>query len=477
MRLSPLILAGVLAGCATTTETQQPTTPVDDGTATLAELRAVRARVRHGEAPKVHAEFSAQLQERPGDKHALFLDTAAGMPSENAWQAFKNQAADAPTDPWPQLAMAMTYLEWGMAPQATQALDKVEAVKPGYLPTALVRAQLLQKENDPGAKAAYEALKARADLPEVHAGLGELALAAGDVATAKTELQLAVKGEVGTLDVLKALAQVAKDGHDDPAALTAWKEIVAMSPQDGQALVELAKLEEAQGDVEGARRDFGKAADLRGIDLELAQHLVALAKKAGDTKGLTDALNTLSRIDKDHAQPELELAQLAASQKDGKGAESHLRAALEREPKNAAIELALARQLRDDGQTRDAIEAYDVAATLPGAPPEAKTERDPLVADLKLPEKPIEGDVNKINARFSADLNKFYHERLKAHPGMKGTIRLAVDVDASGKVLSVGVTPTGLDDEKLLLHAYFVMKQAEFPKAKRSPVFEVELKP
>ncbi|MBS2027684.1 MAG: hypothetical protein JST54_07270 [Deltaproteobacteria bacterium] len=477
MRFSPLILAGLLAGCATGAETQQPTAPVDDGTATLSELRTVRSRVRHGDGPKVHAELAAQLQQRPGDKHVLFLDTAAGMPSEAAWQAFKSQAADTPNDPWPLLAMAMTYLEWGMVPQASQTLDKVEALKPGYVPTALVHAQLLQKENDPSAKAAYEALKARADLPEIHAGLGELAIAAGDVATAKTELQLASKGDAATLDVEKALAAVAKQDHDDVAGLAAWKEIVAMSPQDGQAMVELAKLEESQGDVEGARRDFTKAADLRGIDLDTAQHLVALAKKAGDTKGLTDALTTLSRIDKDHAAPELELAQLAASQKDGKGAESHLHAALDREPKNPAILLALARQLRDDGQTRDAIEAYDNAAALPGAPPEAKAERDPLVADLKLPEKPIAGDVNRINMKFSAELNKFYHERLKAHPGMKGTLRLAVDVDASGKVLSVGVTPTGLDDEKLLLHAYFVMKQAEFPKAKRSPVFEVELKP
>ena len=199
-----------------------------------------------------------------------------------------------------------------------------------------------------------------------------------------------------------------------------------MSPGDGAALGELAKLEEATGDIDGARRDFTKAADVRGIDLDTAQHLVSVSRKANDPKALADALQTLSRIDKESPAAELELAELYANQKDLKNAEAHYKVALDRDPKNAKARLALARLYRDNGKTREAIETYQALAASPGAPAEAKGELDPLIANLKLPEKPISGDVNKINSKFTVELMHFYKERLKSKPGMKGTSNRSV---------------------------------------------------
>jgi tetratricopeptide (TPR) repeat protein len=478
MRAACVLLALAFAGCAEAPPTaDSPAAPVDDGTAVLAELRAQTLRVRQGQEAQLHAELAAALDQHRGDRHLRFLDAAVGLPSERAWELLKRLSAEEPKDAWPLLGMAMTYVSWNMVPQAGPLLDRVEALKPGYLPTALVRAQALQKQGAPGARAAFEAILQKADLPEAHAGVGELALAAGDVATAKRELGLAAQGDPGDLGVLRALARLAQATHDDAAGLVAWKALVAASPGDGAALLELARVEEATGDVPGARRDFTRATELRGVDLETAQHLAALARKAGDEKALPDALETLARIDKANPQPELDLAELALARKDVTGAEAHYRAAAERDPQRAATQLALARLYRDARRTREAIEAYQLATRLPQPPPEAAAEVAPLLADLKLPDEPISGDVNTINARFNADLHRFYRARLRVKGGIKGSLKLAVVVDAEGQVTSVGLTPDGIDDEPVLLHAYFVMKQARFPKAKRNPVFQVELLP
>src|SRR5438046_98730 len=120
------------------------------------------------------------------------------MPSDESWKQFKSQSVKNPSDPWPHLEMGAIYTEWKMFPQAQEELDKAAALKPGFLATELGRAQLLAaKGDDAGAKAAYQALLAKADLPEAHAGLGVLASKAGDAETARRELAAAVKGDPG----------------------------------------------------------------------------------------------------------------------------------------------------------------------------------------------------------------------------------------------------------------------------------------
>lgn len=477
MRRRLLALGLLLAGCATTPEPVPAANDVENGLQLYGELRTLRARARRGEAPAVHAELAQKLAEHPGDRQLQFLDAAVSIPGDASWQALKKLSADDARDPWPFVGMGLTYTAWKMYPQAQESFARAEAIRPGFLPTAISRAQLLLRAHDPGAKAAFEALKARADVPEVHAGLGEVALAAGDVATARAELDLANKGDPTDAEVQAARVQLALQAHDLPGAIEADRNLAALQPGDGAVRLELGKLEEQQGDLDAAAKDLARAGELRGVDLETAQHLVAVAKARHDEKLLAGALEQLSRVDKTNPAPELELAELRAQQKDFAGAEAHDKAALERDPKNLRAQLLLARAYRDGGKSREAIEAYRALTERPEAPAEAKDELAPLLANLKLSEKPLAGDVNKINLRFSLDLESFYKKRLKEKPRLKGTLRLAVDVDASGKVNAVGLTQQGLDDALLLDHAYFTMKGAQFPKAKRSPVFEVELKP
>jgi tetratricopeptide (TPR) repeat protein len=482
MRLRVVLLGLLLAGCATAPGTGPNAAAgegavAEPGVDVLSELRPLRARARKGEGPAVQAELAQKLADHPGDRQLQFLEAAVAIPSDASWQTLKRLSTDDDRDPLPFVGMGMTYTAWKMYAQAQETFARAEALRPGFLPTALGRAQLLLQMNDPGARAAFQALQARADLPEVHAGLGELAVTAGDTATAKRELDLASAGDSSDAEMQAARVQLALMSHDGPAAIDAYRALVAVRPTDGTAWLELGKMEQRQGDLDSAAKDLARAGELRGVDLETAKHLVEVARARHDSKTLQSGLEQLARVDKSNPGPELALGELRVAEKDYAGAESHFRAALERDPMNSRAQLALARAYRDGGKSREAIETYRKISERSDAPAEAKDELAPLLAGLKLSEKPLAGDVNKINMRFTLDLENFYKKRLRDKPRLKGTLKLAVDVDASGKVNSVGLTQKGLDDSLLLDHAYFTMKGAQFPKAKRSPVFEVELKP
>ena len=56
---------------------------------------------------KVRTEAAGPAEQSPKDWHLAFLQVVAGMPSEESWKAFKRQADDAPTDPWPVIAMGI----------------------------------------------------------------------------------------------------------------------------------------------------------------------------------------------------------------------------------------------------------------------------------------------------------------------------------------------------------------------------------
>jgi tetratricopeptide (TPR) repeat protein len=472
-------LVVLLSACATESVTPDPNAPKgDDGTAGLAEERDIVNRVRRGEGEAVRTELKARFEQNPKDGHVAFLQAVAGMPSEESWKAFKRQADDVPSDPWPVIAMGQTYIAWKMYPQAQKSFTDAAALKPDYVPTRLGEADLLRLSGDaPGAKAGYEAILKGADVPEAHAGLGLLAAQAGDKAAAQRELAIAVKGDPGALEPQRALGKLLLDAGDSAGALAAMKAVVAMDPRDGDAILQLAKLEDAQGDAPGAWRDYQRAAEKKGVDIDIAQRMLAVADKLNDPKAVDHALDQLSHIDKQNPAPLIRMAEIAAAKKDNVTAEARYKEALERGPGNVEVQLALARMYRDAGRTIDAVEMYRTVAATPGSPPAAASERDALLAPLKLPVTPISGDINKINLRFGLDLNHFYQERLKENRGLKGKMRIEVDVDKDGKIKSVNILEDTVKDDLLHLHAYFAMRGVEFPKAARKPAFEYELKP
>jgi tetratricopeptide (TPR) repeat protein len=476
---STTLLSTTLLGTGCTTAAPAPTAAADDGTTRLAELRQFRKRVLHGEGAKLKKQLTDQLATSPDDYQTRFMLAVADVPSEASWQAFKRLNFDRPKDPWPLLYMGRIYTTWKMLPQAKELLDRAEEAQPGFFPVGLGRAELLLAQgDDAGAKALYAKLATQADVPELHEALGLIALKAADSGAALAELELAAKADAAGLDAQRGLARLRKAKGDLPGTATALTEVVMMQPIDGAARFELAQTEELLGQERAAYQDYGKAAEIRGVTLEIAQHQAALAAKLNDPALVDPSLEQLAKLDAHNPEPLLTLAQRRLVAKDPKGAEARFREALERDPDSAQAQLGLARLQRDGGHRIEAIEAYRALLQRQNAPEAARTELEPLVDGLGLGGARIGGkDVNAIYASFSADLQKFYRERLKAKPQLQGKLRIAVSVDATGRVASVDMVEDTVQDEPLRLHAYFTMKGADFPKAKRSPTFEFDLKP
>lgn len=481
MRLrSTLAVLLLTTACATTPDVPVAAERVDDGLSRLADIRLVRSRVIKGEQTKLQRELADRLVEADEEeaRAVVFLQAVAQMPSDPAWQKFRQLATESKTDPWPFWGMAETYAAWKMYPQASGAWAEAELRAPGYLPIALGRAQLaLAMGETANAKSGFEALLARNDLPEAHAGLGQIALAAGDRKTARQELLAAVRGDPTDVTSIRQLSAIAMTENDVELGYQALRELVAFEPNDAAALFDLARMEEQRGEIPSAVRHYQRSADLRGMDAAGARHIVELADRTDDKAAQRAAVEQLNRLDRDDPIPSLRLAKWAIDAGDLRAAEGHYRAALERQPTQMEAQLGLARLLKETNKRREAIELYRSVIAQPKAPPEASEELKPLIADLKLPAPPIAGTAEQVNQRYSAAVIRFYRERLRAKPKMKGKLLISLDVLPTGKVSNVAVGGDSFGDEPLELFAYFAMKDAEFPKQKRSLRLELELKP
>jgi outer membrane biosynthesis protein TonB len=67
--------------------------------------------------------------------------------------------------------------------------------------------------------------------------------------------------------------------------------------------------------------------------------------------------------------------------------------------------------------------------------------------------------------------------RRRANPKLAGTIKVRVKVSADGVVELAEVMEDSVGDPPLAGHAVFALKDAEFEKKRREPVFEFELGP
>ncbi len=85
--------------------------------------------------------------------------------------------------------------------------------------------------------------------------------------------------------------------------------------------------------------------------------------------------------------------------------------------------------------------------------------------------------MDKIYATVSGSLYAFYTERLKERPNLGGAVKMRVRVAQDGSVVGVDPLEDSVADPLIAGHLYFALKDAQYPKQKREPVFEFDLKP
>lgn len=93
-----------------------------------------------------------------------------------------------------------------------------------------------------------------------------------------------------------------------------------------------------------------------------------------------------------------------------------------------------------------------------------------------LPPAPAKGSLDQIYKKVSTSLNALYAARVKENPDLGGTLKIKVQVGDDGKVAAVDLMEDSVNDPLIAGHAYFALKDAQFPAKRREPTFEFELK-
>jgi hypothetical protein len=230
------------------------------------------------------------------------------------------------------------------------------------------------------------------------------------------------------------------------------------------------------GDKPAAAKEYEAFLKLGAVDAEVLKRLASLYKDTNQSEEEERVLEKLSALQREDASHPLRIAELAEARGALEAAENQLVEAAERAPTRGDIHLKLGQLREKRNQPREALEAYRAAAALGGdsAADADKRARD-LTRDFKLPAKPAKGTIDKIYTTVSANLNSLYGQRLKARPSLSGMIRYRVRLGTGGKVLGVDPLEDTVGDPLLAGHVYFSLKDAEYPPAKREPVFEFQL--
>lgn len=473
-----------LVACATTPESTRrrtvvkrplkPAATLESDRRIAGELRAVTARVRKGESEALRAALLQQVAEQPKDFELQLKLAWMRAPAEEAWQDLKALSNRNATNPWPYWAMGSIYLQWGdFADQASLEFERALTLRRGFVPALVGKAEVLRQKGklDEAQEAYQQILETVPDWLEAQRGLGLVLLARGEKAAGRELLEQVLMTDADDFEALGALASLAREEKDWPAAIRHMERLLEYAPKDRDLRLELARLREQQGDLEGAMLDYEAAAGI-GLDRPLLETLIALYARRGDAEKEAAALERLSELDKEDASPLIRLAALRIQGGDEDGAETALRRAVERRPDDGALQLELARLLKRRDDMVATITAFRLAKEKGATEAEAELAELHALAGIAAP---VRGDVNRINTQVSRRMNAIFEARRKENPKLRGAIQLRVAVDAEGRVSEIEILRDTVEDSLVLANLYFNLKDAQFPKAKRTFTFEFAL--
>lgn len=279
-------------------------------------------------------------------------------------------------------------------------------------------------------------------------------------------------------EALRKLAQLARAANDVRAAATAGEKLVALKPRDKDAHRLQADLWLAASEKEKAAGSLERYAELGGMEPAALGLLVRLYRELGRADVEDKALVRLVAAAPEDPEPLLRLAELAEARGDSKAAETHLVKASERAPARADIHVLRARLVLKQERHQDALAAYRAALAAPERRvAEAESEAAALVRHFRLPSQPARGTQDQIYNRVSLGLVALYMNRLQQTPGIKGNLKVQVQVDASGRATGVTVLYDSLNEAVITGHAHFAFMDAQYPPGPDTPVFQYVFRP
>lgn len=444
---------------------------------TLRELREIESAALQGDGDRLRQAYQDALKAKPNDVMARLYAAWCIVPSEASWNEIKAVAAMYPDVPWGHYGLGRIYLRWKVPDQAERAFKTALTSRKEFFPaivglgdTARAQGKLLEAE------ARYREALALADDAEAHVGLGLALLALGRKPEGVQHLSKGLEQWPDQPEALLTRAQLAREAKDERAASQYAGQLAQLTLREKGARRALADLLFELGDKAPAAKQYEALLKQGEKDGEILKRLMGLYTELRDPEGLQRVLGQLASRDPSDPQVPLQLAEIAEAQGRTDEAFEYINDAVRRAPNRGDLRLKLARMLVARQELKGALEAYRTAEQLGERSPERQREQLELTQTLRLPNPPVSGKVDQIYARVSASLMALYKERLRDHDDFGGALKLRVQVDGQGKATEVEVSEDTVQDPVIAGHVYFALKDAVFPKQKREPVFEFELK-
>ncbi|MFP2963754.1 tetratricopeptide repeat protein [Myxococcus sp. 1LA] len=476
MRLLCLVLL-VLGASARGAVTRPGLPPPEEVMATLRELETARAK---GRSNAMDSELEAQSRARPGDLMPRMYRAWLTFPSDGCWNELKALSTLDPENPWPFVGMGLVYVRWGLLTEARPPIDAALKLAPGFPPALWAQGLLLQAQGKPEeAEARFREALAQLDAPQIRTSLAMLlAGIPAREADARAELTRTVEAWPEQPEALRKLAQLARAANDVRAAATAGEKLVALKPRDKEAHRLQADLWLAASEKQKATQSLERYAELGGVEPAPLALLARLYRELARADAEEKALVRLAAAALEDPEPLLRLAELTEARGDMGAAEAHLVKASERAPARADVHVLRARLVLKQARHQDALVAYRAAQAAPERKvPEADAEAAELVRHFRLPSQPARGTQDQIYNRVSLGLVALYMNRLQEAPGIKGNLKVQVQVDASGRATGVTVLYDSLNEAVITGHAHFAFMDAQYPPGPDTPVFQYVFRP
>jgi tetratricopeptide (TPR) repeat protein len=463
----------LVAGAAWAAEPPGITAPVGD---VLKELRKIESAAWHGKVDQVRIELQDLSKARPTEPLLRVFVAWCSMPTDDAWNQLKNVSQIYPDLAWAHYGMGRIYIGWKMRDLAKTSLESAMKKDPAFYPALIALGDMARLKDDlVDAEKQYRAALAIADDPEAHAGLGLVLLKKGQADAAKPEL---VKGIAGWPDQPAALRELVKlqQASKDPELTNNLSALADLQPKDREIRRLIATMKYEAGDKRGALAEYEKSLKLGNPDLETATRMLGMYNELKDTEGEERAANLVASLDKAAVPPMLRVAELREAKKDLEGAEKTLLEALERNPDLADTWYRLGKMSLSKQQPIFALERFRRGGAKSNArADDCKTEGKKLEEFFKLPAKPAKGSVDRIYGQVAKTLDEVYAFQRRGNPKLKGSLKVRVKVNGEGVVETSEVVEDTLNDVVLAGHVVFALRDAEFERKRREPVFEFEL--
>lgn len=253
---------------------------------------------RRDEALALAREMAAaELGERDERLRVLALSLAEEADNgEAALWVFGQVVADTPNDAAAHYALGLLALRQDALAVAEQAARRASALAPARSEYGLLLAGILIRDQRVGEAVAAlaPALAGSAEPAALRVGLAQLLIEAGEVATARDQLQRALQEDPGNVEARQALGLLALEAGDLVAAQAHFKALYQRRERAEDAAYYLGRISELAGDDLAAQNWYAQALDgARGIDA--TARLANAEARLGDVGGARERLRQLRR--------------------------------------------------------------------------------------------------------------------------------------------------------------------------------------